>query len=548
MIERRLELAAGGERLGELDASGLVGRIVRDGRFELGDVLSARRPETGRRLEPLHLGIRHETIEDGERLIGLTPVDQHRSQARAGFGVFRVLVENLAKDVLCRDVVTGEACRPCLVDHQIQFGREDAFDPLADRGLGDRSGEGVGDLPVPEGDDHRDALDPVLGGELLVRVHVDLHEIERSVRFGGESLEDRSDDPTRLTPLGPEVHHHGHFTASLEDFLGEVRRVDVLDEVGWNAHRNENTGGCPASVDVMESRPNAPFGRVLTAVITPFGDDGSIDYGTFWRLTRFLAEHGSDGIVVGGTTGESPTLSKVEKVALFKAAVDAVGDRMTVLAGTGTYDTRESIELTERAAGSGVHGVMAVTPYYSKPPQEGIARHFTAIADATDLPVLLYNIPGRTCRLIEIETLVRLAEHPRIVAVKDAVDDLDFTRREIEALPDGFAVYSGSDGHTREIVRAGGVGVVSVAAHLAGDTIKAMVEAAVAGDDEEADRLDALLRPLNEALFIEPNPMPLKAGLDLAWDPVGPPRLPLIPASDETGEAIRRALEALEQT
>ncbi|HZJ47437.1 MAG TPA: 4-hydroxy-tetrahydrodipicolinate synthase [Acidimicrobiia bacterium] len=297
----------------------------------------------------------------------------------------------------------------------------------------------------------------------------------------------------------------------------------------------------------MESRPHAPFGQVLTAVITPFGDDGSIDYGTFWRLTRFLADNGSDGIVVGGTTGESPTLSKVEKVALFKAAVDAVGDRMTVLAGTGTYDTRESVELTERAAGSGVHGVMAVTPYYSKPPQEGIARHFTAIADASDLPVLLYNIPGRTCRLIEIETLVRLAEHPRIVAVKDAVDDLDFTRRQIEALPEGFAVYSGSDGQTREIIRAGGVGVVSVAAHLAGKTIKAMVEAALAGDDEEADRLDALLAPLNQALFLEPNPMPLKAGLDLAWDPVGVPRLPLIPASDATRAAIEHALAGLSE-
>ncbi|MEN8234497.1 MAG: 4-hydroxy-tetrahydrodipicolinate synthase [Actinomycetota bacterium] len=297
----------------------------------------------------------------------------------------------------------------------------------------------------------------------------------------------------------------------------------------------------------MESRPDAPFGQVLTAVITPFGEDGSIDYGTFWRLTRFLADHGSDGIVVGGTTGESPTLSKVEKVALFKAAVDAVGDRITVLAGTGTYDTRESVELTERAAESGVHGVMAVTPYYSKPPQEGIFQHFTAIADATDAPVLLYNIPGRTCRLIEIDTLVRLAEHPRIVAVKDAVDDIDFTRRQIGALPEGFAVYSGSDGHTLDIVRAGGVGVVSVAAHLAGEQIKAMVQAAVSGDDEEADRLNGLLGPLNEALFLEPNPMPLKAGLDMAWDPVGVPRLPLIPASNETRFALESALASLNE-
>jgi 4-hydroxy-tetrahydrodipicolinate synthase len=295
----------------------------------------------------------------------------------------------------------------------------------------------------------------------------------------------------------------------------------------------------------MESRPEAPFGQVLTAVITPFGDDGSIDYGTFWRLTRHLADHGSDGIVVGGTTGESPTLSKVEKVALYKAAVDAAGDRMSVVAGVGTYDTRESVDLAQRAAESGVDGVMAVTPYYSKPPQEGLFRHFTAIADATDARVLLYNIPGRTCRIIEIDTLVRLAEHPRIVAVKDAVDDLDYTRREIDALPDGFAVYAGSDATTREIVRMGGVGVVSVAAHLAGDTVKAMVDAAVRGDDDEADRLNGLLGPLVDALFLEPNPMPLKAGLDLAWDPVGDPRLPLIPASDDTRAALESALQAL---
>jgi 4-hydroxy-tetrahydrodipicolinate synthase len=297
----------------------------------------------------------------------------------------------------------------------------------------------------------------------------------------------------------------------------------------------------------MESRPEAPFGQVLTAVITPFGNDGSIDYGTFWRLTRFLADHGSDGIVVGGTTGESPTLSKVEKVALYKAAVDAVGDRMTVIAGAGTYNTRESVELARRAADSGVHGVMAVTPYYSKPPQEGLFRHFTAIADATELPMMLYNIPSRSCRLIEVETLVRLAENPRIVAVKDAVDDLDFTRREIEALPEGFAVYSGSDAMTREIIRLNGVGVVSVAAHLAGDKIRAMVDAAVQGDAEEADRLNGLLGPLNEALFLESSPMPLKAGLDIAWDPVGDPRLPLIPASDDTRAALERALAALSE-
>lgn len=458
-----------------------------------------------------------------------------------------LLIEHLAEDVLSGDVIIGQQRRAGLVDHEIQLGREDSLDPLSDGGLWRRARERVDDFSVSECDDHWYALHTELRGKFLVGIDVDLDEFERTTGVGGNLLEDRSKDLTWLAPCRPEIHDNRHLATALQHVLREVGGVDVLHKVAGSGHRGENTGGSPATVAAMETRPNAPFGQVLTAVITPFGDDGSIDYGTFWRLTRHLAKHGSDGIVVGGTTGESPTLSKVEKVALFKAAVDAVGDRITVIAGTGTYDTRESVELTERAAESGVHGVMAVTPYYSKPPQEGIARHFTAIADATDLPVLLYNIPGRTCTLIEIDTLVRLAEHDKIVAVKDAVDDLEFTKRQMEALPEGFAVYSGSDGHTREIIRAGGVGVVSVAAHLAGETIKAMVEAAISGDEEEADRLDAALAPLNEALFLEPNPMPLKAGLDLAWDPVGEPRLPLIPASDDTRAALEQALAALSE-
>jgi 4-hydroxy-tetrahydrodipicolinate synthase len=296
----------------------------------------------------------------------------------------------------------------------------------------------------------------------------------------------------------------------------------------------------------MDQRPAAPFGSVLTAIITPFHSDGSVDYGTFTRLAEHLVSHGSDGLVVCGTTGESPTLDATEKVALYRAAVDAVGDRATIVAGTGTYDTRESIEFTKRAAGVGCDAVMAVTPYYSKPPQEGIFRHMTAIAEATDLPLMVYNIPGRTCRLIDVETLVRLAAHPNIVAVKDAVDDVAWTTGEIAALPEGFAVYSGSDGVTLDIVRAGGVGVVSVASHLAGDQIRAMIEAALAGKDDEADRLNQGLAPLFDALFLEPSPMPLKAGLSMAWDPVGDPRLPLVPASEATRQALRRALVDLE--
>ena len=296
----------------------------------------------------------------------------------------------------------------------------------------------------------------------------------------------------------------------------------------------------------MEHRPAAPFGAVLTAIITPFHEDGGVDFDTFTRLCSHLVSHGSDGLVVCGTTGESPTLTNMEKVALYKAAVDAVGDRATIVAGTGTYDTRDSVEMSERAAEMGADAVMAVTPYYSKPPQEGIYRHMVAIAEATGLPLMVYNIPGRTSRLIEIETLVRLAEHPDIVAVKEAVEDVAWSTRQIEALPEGFAVSSGSDGLTLDLVRAGGVGVVSVVSHLAGDLVKAMVESAVAGKDDEAERLHLAMLPLVDALFAEPSPMPLKAGLALAWDNVGEPRLPLIAASEEATTAVREALVGLE--
>jgi 4-hydroxy-tetrahydrodipicolinate synthase len=297
----------------------------------------------------------------------------------------------------------------------------------------------------------------------------------------------------------------------------------------------------------METRAPAPFGAVLTAVLTPFDQDGAVDYATFWRLLRYLAENGSEGVVVAGTTGESPTLSTVEKVAMFKAAVEAVGDRMKVVAGTGTYDTAESVELSERAAEVGVDGLMAVTPYYSKPPQEGLYRHFRAIAESTDLPLMLYNIPGRTARLIEIDTIVQLAGVPQIVAVKDAVDDLEFTRKQLAAVPHDFAVYSGSDHMTREIVKAGGVGVVSVASHLVGNQVRRLVEAAATEDEEEAVRLDDALTPLFDALFVEPNPMPLKAGMGSMWGPVGQPRLPLVPAMPATLKLLEAAMETAHQ-
>lgn len=292
---------------------------------------------------------------------------------------------------------------------------------------------------------------------------------------------------------------------------------------------------------LMDTRPTAPFGTVLTAVLTPFDEDGAVDYGVFWKLIRHLADNGSDGVVVTGTTGESPTLSKPEKIALYKAAVEAAGDQMKVIAGTGTYNTVESITLSEQAAAVGVDGVMAVTPYYSKPPQQGLVQHFTAIAEATDLPLMLYNIPGRTSRLIEAQTVVELAHHDKIVAIKDAVGDQGYTTGLINELPEGFAVYSGDDARTKDIVYAKGVGVVSVAAHFVGKQIQRLVAAVVEENHDEVNRIHDALSPLFEALFVEPSPMPLKAGMSALWENVGQPRLPLIPASDETTEKVKAA-------
>lgn len=286
----------------------------------------------------------------------------------------------------------------------------------------------------------------------------------------------------------------------------------------------------------------APFGEVLTAMITPFTDEGDVDYEQVDRLARFLAANGSDGIVVTGTTGEAPTLSHLEKVSMYRAVVAAVGDKASVVAGTGTYDTAESIELSREAAAAGCDGIMAVTPYYSKPAQSGLLAHFSAIADSTELPLLVYNIPGRTARLIEIDTLVDLARHPRIVAVKDAVDDVVFTMRSRAALPEGFAIYSGSDSMTLPHMAVGAIGVVSVASHLVGPQIKKMVQAANAGDLLEARRLHFGLLAVFDGCFAEPSPMPLKGAMCELWEPMGPPRLPLLPASQATVSSLVEAV------
>ncbi len=280
-------------------------------------------------------------------------------------------------------------------------------------------------------------------------------------------------------------------------------------------------------------------------MITPFTAAGEVDHEQAWRLARFLSEHGSDGLVVTGTTGESPTLSFEEKLALYRTVVEAVENKDTVVvAGTGTYDTAESVRLSRQAAHAGVDAIMAVTPYYSRPGQKGLVAHFEAIADATELPVVIYNIPGRTSRLIELPTLARLAAHPRIVATKDAVMDVDFTSATISGVPE-LAVYSGQDSYTLPMMAVGAIGVISVISHLAGDEVAAMVAAVDKSDLTEARRLHHALLPLCEACFMESNPSPVKAALTSLWEPVGEPRLPLTPAEPATVAAIEAALGEL---
>ncbi len=272
--------------------------------------------------------------------------------------------------------------------------------------------------------------------------------------------------------------------------------------------------------------------------------DGVIDHPGFTRLVEHLVDAGSDGIVVAGTTGESPTLTAAEKLDLVRRAVDAVGERATVVAGTGSYDTRATIELTRQAAEAGAQAALVVTPYYSKPPRAGLVAHFTAIADASPIPIVLYNIPGRSVINLDPELVAELAAHPRIVAIKQAqTDDLDETRRIRELAPD-LAVYAGNDDALLDILRLGGVGGICVASHVIGTAMSDLCSLVAAGDDEAAARLDASLRPVYEAMAVTTNPIPVKAALDILGLPGGGLRLPLVPATRQERDRIASALEA----
>jgi 4-hydroxy-tetrahydrodipicolinate synthase len=284
------------------------------------------------------------------------------------------------------------------------------------------------------------------------------------------------------------------------------------------------------------------FGRVVTAMITPMDAGGAVDYAEAARLARWLCDHGSSALVVCGTTGEAPTLSDDEKTQLFRTVVEAVGQRAQVLANTGGNDTHHSIELSRRAAAAGVHALLLVAPYYNKPPQAGLAAHFRAIADAVDLPVMIYNIPGRTSVNVNADTLLGLAGHPRIVAVKESSGDLAQIAEITARAPAGFDVYSGDDHLALPIAAIGGCGVVSVASHVAGDDIKAMLDAFFAGDVAQAARLNARLLPLFKALFAVTSPIPVKAAMKRLGFAPGVCRPPLCELSAAQEQALGEAI------
>ena len=282
------------------------------------------------------------------------------------------------------------------------------------------------------------------------------------------------------------------------------------------------------------------LGELLTAIVTPFRADGSVDLDAFRALANYLVEHGSDGIVVSGTTGESPTLSDDEKLALFEAAVDELRGRATVVAGTGTYDTAHSVHLTERAHELGVDGFLVVTPYYNKPPQRGIVAHFRAIAEASDKPIVVYNIPGRVVVNIEPETIAELAEIPSVRAVKQANDDLEQARR-IVAETD-LDLYAGDDNLVFPFLKLGGAGGICVRSHIAGERMKEMIRLYRAGDEEGAQGIHEELIPVFDLDRVAVNPIPVKTALAMLGHEVGGFRLPLVDATDAERDAIREAL------
>tara|TARA_Y100001968_G_C19443648_1_gene764020 strand:- start:465 stop:1373 length:909 start_codon:yes stop_codon:yes gene_type:complete len=289
-----------------------------------------------------------------------------------------------------------------------------------------------------------------------------------------------------------------------------------------------------------------PFGRLLTAMVTPFDKEGNVDLPLAARLARHLVDEGSDGLVVCGTTGESPTLTWKEQHQLLQTVRQSVGPQIKVLAGTGSNSTSEAVEATKEAAALGADGALVVVPYYNKPPQQGLEVHFRAIAEAApDLPLMLYNIPGRTGCSIEPNTVQRLMECSNIVSLKAASGSIDEVTQLRLITGSRLAVYSGDDALLLPMLSVGAVGVVSVASHLVGRQLKAMIEAYIGGQCNLALNYHEQLQPLFKALFATTNPIPVKAALDLIGWPVGSPRSPLLSLNKEMKEDLSKVIEAL---
>ncbi len=284
------------------------------------------------------------------------------------------------------------------------------------------------------------------------------------------------------------------------------------------------------------------LGEVLTAAVTPFDSRGAIDFEKFRRLCRFLVENGSDGVVVAGTTGESPTLRDEERFSLFEAAVDELKGQATVVAGTGTYSTAHSVHLTKRAHDLGVDAFLVVTPYYNKPPQRGIVEHFKAIAQASDRPIVVYNIPARVVINIEPGTIAQLAEIPNVAAVKQANDDLAQAKRIVEL---GLDLYAGDDNILQPFLELGGLGGICVHTHVVGPQVKEQVRRAREGDLDGARAIDRELEPVYDLLKVVSNPIAIKCALNLLGHDLGGLRLPLVEANDEERERVRGCLSRL---
>ncbi|MDA0815007.1 MAG: 4-hydroxy-tetrahydrodipicolinate synthase [Chloroflexi bacterium] len=286
-----------------------------------------------------------------------------------------------------------------------------------------------------------------------------------------------------------------------------------------------------------------PFGRLITAMVTPMTADGEIDLGAAQSLARALVATGTESIVATGSTGEAPALTEEETVAIWRATKEAVGPNVAVIAGATNNDTRRSIRLTEAAEREGMDGVLLTVPAYNKPPQEGLVQHFTAIAHSTGLPCLLYNVPSRTSLNMSVSTTLRLAEIPNIVGVKEASGELNQIGAIIDVAPEHFKVWSGNDSDTLTVMALGGYGVVSVASHLIGFQIRAMMDAILDGRLPEAARMHHRMQTLVDVLFIESNPIPVKHAVNHAGLSVGPTRLPLIPASANAAALIEAELD-----